>query len=100
MSQNENDAETPRRFPCPFVYATGKSCPGHIVRVEAYKTDLEWALGEDGQWHFGFGQPRSHYHLFCSEKGSHSGTRQQDNPQMKFYLDEIPDDLAKVLFRS
>jgi hypothetical protein len=29
-------------FLCPFVYASGKRCTGHITRVEAYKADLSW----------------------------------------------------------
>ncbi len=30
--------------PCPFVYASGKHCKGHITRIEAYKADLCWIL--------------------------------------------------------
>jgi hypothetical protein len=38
-------------IPCPFVYARGKRCTGHIVRVEAYKADLLWTF-KDGRWSF------------------------------------------------
>ncbi len=36
--------------PCPYVYAKGKKCTGHIVRIEAFKVDLAWTLGNDGKW--------------------------------------------------
>jgi hypothetical protein len=54
---------------CPFVYADGRACTGHVVRVEAYKADITWSADDEGRWRFGF-QPRSHYHVFCSEKGT------------------------------
>jgi hypothetical protein len=84
------------RIACPFFYANGKACPGHIVRVEAYKADIDWALDGSGKWLFGFG-PRSHYHLFCSEKGNHAGFKRQDDPQMKFHWRELPDRIRNLL---
>ncbi|WGM40354.1 hypothetical protein [Caulobacter sp. NIBR1757] len=84
------------RIACPFVYARGETCPGHIVRIEAYKADIAWERDGAGQWRFGFG-PRSHYHLFCSEKGNHAGFKRQDDPQMKFHWRELPDEIRKVL---
>lgn len=88
------------RVPCPFVYARGKRCTGHVVRVEAYKADLEWTLGADGTWTFSTGAPRSHYHLFCSEKGNHAGTLRHDDDRMKFYLDQLPDKLLKLMGKA
>ena len=44
---------------CPFVYANGRACGGHVVRVEAYKADITWSLAADGSWSFDF-RPRSH----------------------------------------
>jgi hypothetical protein len=41
--------------------------------MKAYKADLTWQPGEGGVWHFSRQPPRSHYHLFCSEKGNHAG---------------------------
>lgn len=79
-------------IPCPFVYADGHSCPGRIVRIEAYKADLIWEQGPDGQWRFGF-SPRSHYHLFCSEKGNHAGYRRMDDQQMKLHWRELPPEI-------
>ncbi len=64
----------PAQIPCPFVYAKGKKCTGHVVRVEAYKADISWNY-RDGAWRFAVGGPRSHYHLFCSEKDNHAGVR-------------------------
>jgi hypothetical protein len=46
-------------LPCPFVYATGKRCNGRIVRVEAYKADIEWWENDEGEWFFAW-RPGSH----------------------------------------
>ena len=77
-----------KRIPCPFKYANGKPCTGEVVRVEAYKADLAWWKHE-GSWHFDYGRPRSHFHVFCSEKGNHAGMRSDDS-RMKFYYDQLP----------
>jgi len=89
----------PVRIPCPFVYARGRRCSGHIVRVEAYKADLLWDFKE-GRWSFSYRQPRSHYHLFCSEKGNHAGAFGPDSDQMKFYWQRLPDELQEALESS
>ncbi len=85
------------KIPCPFVYANGKKCAGHVVRVEAYKADIEWAVDADGKWVFSVDAPRSHYHVFCSAKDNHAGVSGPDNDQMKFYLDELPDALTVAM---
>ncbi|HVA80713.1 MAG TPA: hypothetical protein VNF29_07295 [Candidatus Binataceae bacterium] len=72
---------------CPFVYSRGKRCSGHIIRVEAFKADLEWNFNADGSWSFACGAPRSHYHLFCSEKDNHAGIREDT---LKYYADTLP----------
>jgi hypothetical protein len=84
-------------IPCPFVYSSGKRCNGHVVRVEAFKADIVWDLDENGEWKMSVGEPRSHYHLFCSEKGNHAGHRQQDADGMKFYFSDLPEDLRNEL---
>ena len=61
------------KIPCPFVYAKGKHCTGHIVGVEAYKADIGWSF-KNGKWKFYHGEPRSHYHLFCSERATMQAT--------------------------
>jgi hypothetical protein len=80
-------------IPCPFVYASGKRCPGHVVRVEAYKADVAWTPRDGGKWQLEIGQPRSHCHLFCSEKGNHAGYAKQGNGRMKFFWDQLADAL-------
>lgn len=90
------DPSTRAGIPCPFVYANGKGCGGHIVRVEAYKADIEWQIDDSGRWRFGF-DPRSHYHLFCSEKGNHAGFKRQDDAQMKFHWRELPSQIRDLL---
>ena len=80
---------------CPYVYADGKACGGHVVRIEAYKADLEWDYA-DGGWRFA-SFPRSHYHLYCSEKGDHVGHKRRADDRMKFFLDQLPDNLRAVI---
>jgi hypothetical protein len=82
--------------PCPFVYADGKPCPGHIVRIEGYKADVAWRLDEKGDWCLDV-DPRSHYHLFCSEKGNHAGYRKLDDPRMKGFYHQLPEVVQKVV---
>jgi hypothetical protein len=90
-------AMTTNSIPCPFVYANGKSCTGYVTRVEAYKADISWYQRTDGSWKFDWDRPRSHFHLFCSEKGNHAGAYSGDDPRMKFYLDQLPDELGTVI---
>ena len=83
-------------IPCPFVYSNGKSCSGHVARIEVYKADLEWTFGGAG-WSFDF-RPRSHYHVFCSEKGNHAGYKRED--RLKFYYDQLPEGLQDVIAQT
>lgn len=87
----------PKEIPCPFIYANGKKSVGLVVKVEAYKADLSWVRQEDGTWEFGRSNPRSHFHLFCSLKGNHAGYDRSDDPRMKLYGDQLPDDLRAVI---
>jgi hypothetical protein len=84
------------KIPCPFIYANGKKCEGHVAKVEAFKADVSWNRREDGTWQFDWG-PRSHYHLSCSLKGNHAGYDRPDDPRMKFYFEQLPDDLKTVI---
>lgn len=91
-------AATLEKVPCPFVYAKAKRCPGHIVRIEAFKADLAWRMAADGTWSFSIGQPRSHYHLYCSEKGNHSGGYgRPDSEALKFYYQDLPEALQRAV---
>ena len=49
-SPNSASADAGERtlIACPFVYANGRACTGHVVRVEAYKADLTWSADADG----------------------------------------------------
>jgi len=86
-----------RHDPCPFVSTKGKKCAGHIVRIEAFKADLAWRLADDGTWTFEVGEPRSHYHLYCSEKDNHAGYGKPDSEAMKFYYQNLPAALQEVI---
>ena len=83
-------------IPCPFTDADGQVCPGSIVRVEAYKADLRWEQASNGGWDFSVGEPRSHYHLFCSEVGSHAGAKGEDDPHMKCNFIDLPTALRRI----
>jgi hypothetical protein len=80
-------------LPCPFVYAKGRKCKGNIIRVEAYRADLTWTLKQDGSWRFDW-QPGTHFHMFCSEKGNHSGYIVPDSEQMKSWT--LPPEIEPV----
>jgi hypothetical protein len=83
-------------IPCPFEYANGRSCNGHINRIEAYKADIRWRLGEDGAWRFDF-SPRGRFHFFCSEKSNHAGDVRPHDWQMKFGWNELPEEARQVI---
>jgi hypothetical protein len=63
-------------IPCPFIYKNGRKCKGHIVEIGLFC----WG--------------RCHYHLYCSAKGNHAGI-QPDDPRMKFYLDQLPEQIRE-----
>jgi hypothetical protein len=90
------DADERTLIACPFVYANGRACTGHVVRVEAYKADLAWSADTEETWSFDF-QPRSHYHVFCSENGNHAGFRRQDPNALKFWFDTLPTPIQQLL---
>jgi hypothetical protein len=87
--------EDDQPVPCPYVYAKGKKCTGHIVQIEAFKADLSWDWSEDGKWSLTVGEPRSHYHLYCSEKGNHAGYGRPD--ALKFHYQDLPPALQKAI---
>jgi hypothetical protein len=93
----EHHMEIEQGEPCPFVYAKGRKCTGHVVRIEAFKADLAWHRADDGKWSFQVGEPRSHDHLYCSEKGNHAAYNKPDAEGMKFYYQNLPTALKKVI---
>ena len=84
------------KLPCPYVYANGKKCTGHVVRVACYKAEVRWKHETERGWTFGW-QPRSHYHLFCSEKNDHTGPQRQDDSRMKFHYEELPYNVRRLI---
>jgi len=42
-------------------------------------------------------RPRSHYHVFCPEKGNHAGFRRQDPADLKFWFDTLPTPIREML---
>jgi hypothetical protein len=102
LAQQRKDqmTNTHQKIPCPFVYARGKRCTGHIVEVRAFKADLSWTMDASGKWTFNAGEPRSHYHLRCSEKGNHAGYDRPDAEQLKYYASDLPPELFAVIERS
>jgi hypothetical protein len=81
------------QIPCPFVYANGRPCQGHINRIGAYGATVHWTQRPTGEWLFTW-EERSHYHLFCSQKGGHAGMGRPDDPRMKYYGNQSPQDMA------
>jgi hypothetical protein len=84
------------QIPCPFVYANGRPCQGHINRIGAYGATVHWTQRPTGEWLFTW-EERSHYHLFCSQKGGHAGMGRPDDPRMKCYVDQLPQDILTLL---
>lgn len=88
------------KIKCPFVYANGKRCNGHIASVEVYKADVVWNAGPDGNWGLEVGIPESRYHLVCSEEGKHCGDSPPDNEQMKLFYSDLPEEIAEIITAS
>ena len=84
------------KIPCPFVYSSGKRCTGHIVRIEAYNARVDWTFREPADWRFGI-SPRSHFYLFCSMKSNQAGHVRSDDPQTKFYWDQLPEAIQEII---
>jgi len=101
-------------IPCPFVYAGGRACKGHVV--DAWQ---KWRNGRDGlfvHWIWregkwvdlednsdvfdanGFVFPGwhavSHIHLVCSSKNNHSGIK-PDDPRVKTWSLPQPKAITK-----
>ena len=86
------------KIPCLCVDANGRRCTGHVVRIEAFKAEiLDWTRRPDGSWKFNAHNPRLDYHIYCSEKGIHTGTGRQDAAALKFYASELPKELLAFM---
>ena len=73
------------KIACPFVYASGKHCTGHIYRAVAYGRRRD---GSVKKWR-----------LHCSEKGDHAGVASDlvSKERMEFYPDDLPVDEQALL---
>lgn len=77
---------------CPFVYANGKKCAGHIYRAVAYGP-----RGRDGSI------PRDRvrkYRLHCSLRDDHCGiwSSFETKDRMEFYPDQLPEGVEDRLW--
>jgi hypothetical protein len=104
-------------FPCPFVYANGRRCAGHVTRVESHGARLAWDRQADGSWKFESApldrrRPWRHsdrqedgdgiasltcVFLFCDLKGKHAGWQSQHPGRMQFVPRELPSDLLPLV---
>ncbi|MCK4377686.1 MAG: hypothetical protein KAV97_05695 [Actinomycetia bacterium] len=81
---------------CPFIYANGKQCNGYIHQIEIIKTDICITLDNDNNIEgFDFYPSRYHVHLYCSEKGDHSGAMRQHDERMKIWYSDLPDSIIE-----
>lgn len=73
---------------CPFVYANGHRCEGHVTNVRFY-----------GNLKYGYPGVRK-VRLWCSDKGDHAGAVSgwASKERMEFYPDKIPADLKNFVW--
>lgn len=81
-------------IPCPFVYANGRACAGHVISARAYgpRARNGWLYPEKVR----------KYRLICSEKNDHAGILHTHAAKlrMEFYPDELPPDVIETLWRE
>lgn len=87
---------TATRIACPFVYANGRRCPGHVTKVAAFHAHLEWEPRPDGSWAFTW-TPGSRYRVFCSLRDDHSSPFGPRDERMLFERKELPKELQELL---
>jgi len=82
MSASQKPAA--EKLPCPFVYASGRCCTGHVYQVRAY--------GPQRGKHYVAREDVRKYRFWCSEKNDHAGAVSsfEGKLRMEFY----PNDLA------
>lgn len=86
-----------KQIPCPFVYADGHKCKGHIVRIERYHTTVEWDWNPTTQtYELGVLDGGSHFHLFCGAMGDHAGA--VGKSRLKYWPNELPDDIRAIVY--
>jgi hypothetical protein len=85
------DAWPPIR--CPFVYANGKRCTGHVRRAKAFGPTRK----------FRGRLPRDRvrkYRIWCTERDDHAGVVPsfEGKQRMEFYPDELPTEMLDALW--
>jgi hypothetical protein len=81
-------------LPCPFVYADGRKCSGHVYRARAYGP-------KRGNWIVAREDVRK-YRMWCSEKDDHAGAVSSlaTKHRMEFYPDQLPRGVEEQLWSS
>jgi len=69
-------------------------CDKEITRIERYKTTVCWEK-EGEKWTCGAYNTGTHFHLFCPDYDEYS---KSDKHEIKLFGDELPDELASVVF--
>ncbi|TPG45694.1 hypothetical protein EAH89_26185 [Roseomonas nepalensis] len=87
----EDDMTT---IPCPFVYANGKHCQGHVRMARAY--------GPSRGSHYVAQEEVRKYRLWCSEKEDHAGAvrTNEGKLRMEFYPRELAPGVENELWQS
>ena len=80
-------------YPCPHVDAKGHRCVGHIDRIEKFRVSLEWTRVEEQGWVQNW-YKGTHFHLYCSEKGTHTRSSTL-HEQLKVW--ELPSEVLEQL---
>ena len=80
-----------QKYPCPFTYADGRKCKGHVTHFKAYGPVRNGELSEVRK-----------VRLWCSERYDHQGAVRSwaSKERMEFYPDQLPAYLRPLLERS
>jgi len=71
-------------IPCPFVYASGDACPGHVVEIEARTVRLNWYLNDDKSAWDGTIDMTTKIRFRCSDGFDHGGFG-----RMEFWFEQL-----------
>ncbi len=83
-----------RQVQCPFVYANGRRCGGHVVAVWAVPAAAaSWYVDKNGEWQFSVMEIGG-YAFACSKRGGHrAGTG--IHPKMVLRHGDLPDEVRQ-----
>lgn len=82
---------------CPYTYATGQRCGGHVISVETPDVGAVWRRTVDG-WRLKFGLLRAGgYFLVCSHKGNHGGIGRPGVERLQCTFDGLPEPLRAAV---